>query len=281
MHKTPPRILVLTLYHGEAEYEICKTSVMQQLDVETEHTCFEWLTNIDAHEAIYRTIMNRSEEFDAFIKLDADMVFVHKRALLEAYQIMLEQPKTDHLSIPVYDHPSGRFLMGFHIFSSRCTWKFPLDPNFPDQNPNVLGVQRIDFKLKRRIIDHMPSPSTPQAYSLGAHRASKIVQIDRKWNIRQSRAQLRYIKRVASNQLFDRNLQFLILLGMFETMLFNTPISNYKSLEVPRPRSKLAEFLSHIYSLPLFRELIFQVLCLRYLYVHRLIFLSKKILNFS
>ncbi|MEM7295934.1 MAG: hypothetical protein AAF330_04800, partial [Pseudomonadota bacterium] len=91
----------------------------KQLGVLTEHICYEWMPNREAHEAVYRTIVGRADEFDSFLKLDADMVLVHDRALLEAYQIMLEFPQTDHLSIPVYDLPSGAFLMGVNLFSPR------------------------------------------------------------------------------------------------------------------------------------------------------------------
>jgi len=270
MSTSLPRILVLTLFCGEAEYERCKLSVSQQEGVSTEHVCFEWLPNLEAHEALYRTILSRAGEFDAFLKLDADMVLVHERALLEAWQIFVDVPDTDHLSIPVYDHPSGSYLMGFHLFSPRVSWSFPLDPLFPDSNPNVPGFERIDFGIQRRLIDHMPSPSKEQAFALGVHRASKIVQPGRGKNRRPADFPLSYLKRVARNRTFDPELRHLILSGMFQTLLALQADRRYKGEDRKIEAAPLARLLASGFARPPLTDIVFQFLRLRYVHWRRL-----------
>lgn len=276
MPRDAPKALVLTLYCGEAEYEACKASVTRQVNVETEHVYFEWLPNSEAHEAVYRTIMERSDQFDVFLKLDADMVLVHENAIRDVYEIMLEVPETDHLSMPVYDLPSGTFLMGFHLFSRRAGWTFPLDPLFPDRNPDVPGIQRIDDSLQRRIVDHMPSPSPCQAFALGVHRASKIAQVGRENKLKPADFPLSYLKRVALNNGFDHNLRQLILSGMFETLLAGAQASNYKSSDVNIGSSGLARVLARLYAQHPFTGFIFQILRLRYVYLRRMRVLVAK-----
>ena len=266
-----PRILVLTLFGGEGEYEACKDSVRKQEGVILEHVCFEWLQNREAHEAVYQTIMARAAEFDAFLKLDADMVLFSEDALRKAYDVMQEVPNTDHLSIPVYDLPSGSFLMGMHLFSSRASWSFPLDPLFPDANPKIPGTRRIDSDLRLRIIDHMPAPSERQAFALGVHRASKIVQLARGKKRKPADFPLSYLKRVAINREFDRDLQLLILSGMFETLLGRIVNDQYKSIEANKHCSIWARIFARLYSSPILSQVIFQMLRLRYVYWRRLL----------
>lgn len=270
MTLTAPRVLVLTLYCGEAEYERCKASVSRQEGIATEHICFEWLPNLEAHERVYRTIMERAGEFDAFLKLDADMVLVQEHALREIYGIFKQGSGVDHLSMPVYDIPSASYLMGFHMFSPRVSWSFPLDPLFPDANPDLPGSRRIDPDLRRRLVDHMSGPSVEQAFALGVHRASKIVQVGRKKDIKPADFPLSYLKRIAENGNFDPDLRHLVLSGMFQTLLAPTVGQRYKGEGRKIDSSRLARLLAWAFAQPLFTDLVFQGLRMRYVYWRRL-----------
>lgn len=265
------KVLVLTLYSGEAEYEACRASVVRQNYVNIEHICFEWLSNAEAHEAVYRTIMARSNEFDCFVKLDADMVFHYERALCDLCRIFIEVPGTDHLCVPVYDIPSDSYLMGVHLFSPRVSWDFPLDPLFPDRNPQIPGVRRIDQGLKLRVVDHMPHPSPSQAFALGVHRASKIAQFERFGKLKPADFPLSYLKRIAINKKFDKKLQHLILAGMFVTLITGRIGSaQYKKKSMDVSYNLTSNVLARLYTIRPITNIIFIVLRMRYVHLRRM-----------
>jgi hypothetical protein len=150
------------------------------------------------------------------------------------------------------------------------SWSFPLDPLFPDSNPNLPGVERIDFGIQRRLIDHMPSPSKEQAFALGVHRASKIVQPGRGKNRRPADFPLSYLKRVARNRTFDPELRQLVLSGMFQTLVAPQAGRRYKGEDRKIEAAPLARLLASGFARPPMTDIMFQFLRLRYVHWRRL-----------
>ena len=79
MNGQPARVLVLTLYSGEAEYTRCCDSLAAQSWTAWEQRRFEHLPNVEAHARVYRTIEDERADFALFFKLDADMVLADER----------------------------------------------------------------------------------------------------------------------------------------------------------------------------------------------------------
>lgn len=95
------KVLVLTLYSGENEYEESKKSVKEQNYEYIEYRCFENLPNKEAHDRLYKTIMDESSNFDIFIKLDADMILEEKDFILKVVSYFIENDNVDLLSYTV------------------------------------------------------------------------------------------------------------------------------------------------------------------------------------
>ena len=127
--------------------------------------------------------MKERQNFDYFVKLDADMVLRTPYSLLKILKPFKLDPNLDHFHAPVFDHPSGSQLMGIHVFSNRVSWKFPLDALFPDPFPCVEGSRLVVNDCSDPQIDHMPNPSLEQAYLFGYHRALKVTQRERRQKV--------------------------------------------------------------------------------------------------
>lgn len=191
------RVLILTLFSGEHEIDQCIRSVEAQAGVECTLLKFSRLPNLEAHECVYKTVMGSREEYDYFVKLDADMVFKNENSLFNLLGPFRSNRGLDHLHVPVFDCPSQTQIMGLHIFSNRVHWKFPLDPLFPDSFPSVIGEREIRFNVSTPEVFHMPNPSIDQAYAFGFHRGLKVVQTGRhNKSPSQSRFQLRLLRSI-------------------------------------------------------------------------------------
>lgn len=174
------KILVLTLYSGENEFDLCKASVSEQKDVSVEHVTFENLPNAEAHRRLYSEIMARASDFDLFVKLDADMVISRPTALSEISTYFASRPTLDHLVVEVNDHFSGKRIAGVHTFSPRVRWNLEKgDALFVDPRPRCRGT-RANFPPEIPVfVDHAPKPSRYQAFHFGFHRALKALQRER------------------------------------------------------------------------------------------------------
>jgi hypothetical protein len=175
------KILIITLYCGEAEYDDCKQSVKnQKFNGLVDHIFIEHKPNIEAHKTCYQTIMDQSDKYNLFIKMDADMVFTHDQAISDILKFWDDQHKPDHMVFAVKDFIPDRLSIGIHAFSNRCTWHLGAhDTLFVDPNPSFPGHSIKKWNAPAPFIDHAPKPSMEGAYHFGMHRALKAFQYDR------------------------------------------------------------------------------------------------------
>lgn len=171
-----PKVLVLTLFSGEGEFEESKASLRAQTHKAWEHVVIRGLGNLDAHKVLYNTIMSRRDEFDLFLKLDADMCFVREDALLGIIEQFRGNSFLDHLVIACDDFMSGDQILGVHTFSNRVSWKENSRGIFNDPDPKRPGSQTIVHDPYPSLFQHSGNPSAFQAFHFGAHRALKLVQ---------------------------------------------------------------------------------------------------------
>lgn len=171
-----PKLLILTLYCGENEYAQCRDSVAQQSFKNVEHVTFENLPNIEAHQTLYQTIMDRAGEFDLFMKLDADMVLRDEDALARVVRVFQDNPKLDHAIFAVHDYLPDKLSWGVHVFSNRVYWEFGADDLFVDLNPHYNGAMASFFDDFETIVDHAPDPHPYHAFHFGLHRGLKAFQ---------------------------------------------------------------------------------------------------------
>lgn len=172
-----PRVLIGTLYTDENEYPEMLRMLRTQTFTNWEHVVLKDLENKEAHDALYRLFMREKENFDFFLKLDADMVFRSPDSLEELVRLICSIPEADHLMTPVLDWYSGLLIPALHMFSNRSVWvEDPSERLFVDPAPTVPGRRIVWKKYPAPVVVHSPNPSLRQAFLFGVHRASKVVQ---------------------------------------------------------------------------------------------------------
>lgn len=172
-----PRVLIGTLYTDENEYPEMVRALRSQTFTNWEHVVLRDLENKAAHDSLYRLFMRERDNFDLFLKLDADMVFRTSSSLEELVTLFCALPEVDHLMTPVLDWYSGLLIPALHIFSNRAVWlEDPSERLYVDPYPVVPGKRITWENYPAPIVVHSPNPSLRQAFLFGVHRASKIVQ---------------------------------------------------------------------------------------------------------
>lgn len=169
------KVLIITLYSGENEYEQCCRSVKEQQGFIIEHKVIKNLPKQQAHQELYEKFNNNRSNFDYFAKLDADMMFSHSKALDNI--IKKFNKNIDIVSATVHDGITDSDMQSFNIFSSRCL--FSSDTNdslFTDSLEIKHKGQHISYVDVDRNILHAFNPSPFQAFMFGVHRSLKVVQ---------------------------------------------------------------------------------------------------------
>lgn len=174
------KILVGTLYSGENEFEACKKSLENQTYTDWDHFILKNLPNKEAHDRLYKTFMEKSDEYDLFLKLDADMVFSNDNALQIIVDLFENEPKLDHAVFKVRDWASDSMIIGLHVFSKNAVWESSDEKLFVDHSPIIPGKKINFFGPPSPLVIHSPNPSSFQAFHFGVHRALKIVQNEKK-----------------------------------------------------------------------------------------------------
>jgi len=177
------RLLVGTLHTIENEFEECITSIKEQRYQNFEHVILKNIPNKEAHDTLYKTFMERADEFDLFIKVDADMVIENKNLFSGIVYKFRKNPLMKDLEIAVYDFFSEQLIWGMHTYRNNVKWQKNEENLFVDSCP-VLPEEKIydDSDLAPAAI-HCKNPSLFQAFHYGVHKALKIIQPGRK-NIR-------------------------------------------------------------------------------------------------
>lgn len=179
MAQSSPKLLILTLYCGETQFPAMCDALARQTFTHWEHTVFRDLPNVEAHNALYNTIMERACEFDYFIKLDADMVLSRPTALAEVMAFMTQRSGLDHAKFPVWDFFTQRLIPEVHVFSNRVHWLRNADAVFVDPTPTVPGYRIRQTGVPAPFVNHAPDPAPEQAFQFGVHRGLKAFQPDR------------------------------------------------------------------------------------------------------
>ena len=169
------KVLVVTLFCGENEFEQCCESVKQQERVETHHVVIKNLPKQQAHQTLFQLFNDSREEFDYFAKLDADMAFTRPDAL--ARIISRFDEGVDIVSATVHDAITDSDMQSFNVFSNRCYFHFNSnDPLFTDNLRKDYPGQHISYVDHDRNVRHAFRPDPFQAFMFGVHRAMKVLQ---------------------------------------------------------------------------------------------------------
>ena len=175
-----PKVLVLTLFSGEAEFDRCRSFLEQQDYLSWEQRIIENLPNAEAHARLYETIMMECENCGIFLKLDADMVLADPGVLGDLVRVFEQHSDLDHLVVAVTDWMTDSRIIGAHIFSNRVRWRRHAETLYVDPDPEFPGRKLVVDNPPRDLILHAGDPSPLQAFHFGAHRALQASQIYRR-----------------------------------------------------------------------------------------------------
>lgn len=169
------KVLIVTLYSGEAEFDACCRSVLDQKNVTIVHHIIKNLPNREAHQRLYRKFQDDRREYDFLVKLDADMVFSRDDSL--AKMLSGFSPGIDALFYTVWDRLTQSRMWSINIFRSTCSFEFDNnDPLFTDRLPVHHTGKKLSIVDEDNLVLHAPFPSEFQAFMFGVHRAFKVVQ---------------------------------------------------------------------------------------------------------
>jgi hypothetical protein len=208
------RVLIGTMYAGENEFHKCVESIRAQSYSNWEHQVYSHLPNKAAHDTLYGDFMSRSADFDVFLKLDADMVFVDSESLGKIVALFRADPALDVVTSAVYDWYSDSLLIGMHAYSRRVTWESGEEDLFVDYHASFPGKKVVLRRDPAPLAIHSPDPSPIQAFRFGIHRALKAFQPGRdSFDAWQSLFQWVVLNRVWSHftRTWDRRLGLAIL----------------------------------------------------------------------
>jgi len=194
-----PKVLVLSLFSGEAEFDRCRSSLELQEYASWEQRVFENLPNAEAHTRLYETIMMECENCGIFLKLDADMVLADPGVLGDLVRVFEQHSDLDHLVVAVSDWMTDSNIIGAHLFSNRVWWRHHAETLYVDPDPEYPGRKLVISDPPRDLILHAGDPSPLQAFHFGAHRALQASQVYRRLQDARphnARIQWQYLDRV-------------------------------------------------------------------------------------
>ena len=172
------RILVGTLYCGENEFDDCRAAIHSQTHVQWDHFVIANKPNKEAHQSLYSEFMSRADEFDFFVKVDADMVLTRPTVFEEIVSWMEAHPDIDDLQIAVDDFFSDQLIAGMHAFRSGVRWNQDAEQVFVDDWPVPVQRRHTDFCQLAPAALHCPNPSAFQSLHFGMHKGIKVVEAD-------------------------------------------------------------------------------------------------------
>ncbi len=167
------RLLVVTLHTIEREFDRSLQSIASQTYREFDHLVISGLSKREAHHKMYGTFVDRRDEFEVLVKIDADMVLNDVEFFAKVVEKFRNHGTMDLLSIKVHDFFTDRPTWGLNCYRNNLAWKSSSDLVFTD---------RVDVPRERTVFDksdlapaatHCSDPSPFQAFHFGMHRGVK------------------------------------------------------------------------------------------------------------
>jgi hypothetical protein len=170
------QILVGTLYTIENEFDECVAALGRQTLQSFDHFVIQGVPNREAHDQLYQRFMNNAQEYDLFIKLDADMIIISEQLFSSIVDRFEHEANMDLLTIMVQDFFTGRLIQGLHTFRSTVQWSQRADDVFTDAHSIPRNRTVVDDNDLAPAAYHCKNPSDFQAFHYGLHRGVKVRQ---------------------------------------------------------------------------------------------------------
>lgn len=180
------RLYVGTLHTIENEFDECVQSIELQTYKNFNHFVFRNLPNKEAHIALFKSFLEVKNEYDALIKIDADMVLASPSLFENIVRKLGANNQVDVLSIAVHDFFSDQLIWGLNAYRNTVRWELENEKLFVDRPQVPPERYLMDDKELAPAAYHCKNPSPYQAFHYGVHRGFKVIQFNRSNKIEQS-----------------------------------------------------------------------------------------------
>lgn len=199
------KILIGILYSGEPQYARCKASIAAQSYGNWDLLEIHDQPNREAHQQLFDGFGAAAQEFDLFVKIDADMELCRSDFLDALVGYFEEHQNIEHLSIKVDDFFTARLIWGLNAFRSSVQFTRN-DQVYTDKAVEVEPHARALLRRHPVLVPaalHAYDPTEYQAFYFGCHKAVKVMH-------RQSHSHFRNIQRLPWAGLLKRDHRHLI-----------------------------------------------------------------------
>jgi len=136
------KVLFLVMYSGEGDYEQCIEAAKNQVGIEYDFFEVKNLSLKDAHIAIYSYWNEHKDDYDMFVKLDADMVLINQTKVIDVWN-EIKNTKLALLCVWVDDFLRKRLVPGMIFGTRHCT--FNID--------NVINGEKAVFDTGMYVVE--------------------------------------------------------------------------------------------------------------------------------
>jgi len=171
------KTLVVTLFSGESEIDECIDSVKKQKDSINEHIVISGASELDAHNSMLKIFENNKENFDLYVKVDADTIVDREEAFLRVYK-KLKETSSAEVELPLFDYFTCSEIMGLHFYDPKLNdFKLSKDAIFCDRSivnkSSLIQGRQINDDYLIPVGKHCAYPTDSQSIRYGYHRGLK------------------------------------------------------------------------------------------------------------
>ena len=166
----------MTLACGEAELQVCKEAIAEQEYVHVEHLVFEGYSELEGHKHLFGAWNKKRHEFDLFVKIDADTILEHPKALFQLWCYFRDNSDLTAVQTGLLDYFTNTMIAGLNSFSSDVTFSMPNDTLYCDrisENGHRKVLKPNDTLEIYPIARHCVAPHDKQSFHYGYRRWMK------------------------------------------------------------------------------------------------------------
>jgi hypothetical protein len=169
------RLYIGTLHTIENEFDECVQSINAQTYKSFDHYVFKNLPNKEAHVILFKSFLERANEYDVLVKVDADMVLANDALFTGIVSKLKENPWAEIFMIAVHDFFSDQLIWGLAAFRNSVRWDFEKETLFVDRPEVPTNKYLFDNQDLAPAAVHCKKPSPYQAFHYGVHRGLKVI----------------------------------------------------------------------------------------------------------
>lgn len=174
------KVFIGTMKSYEGEFDQCMTSIKSQTGVLIEQFLIEGMREYEAHEKLYRAWEDSKSSFDAFVKVDADMVLKDSTTILRCVELLRTKKQEGYTAVqcPLYDFFLEDMVYGLNCYSTDVVFEKPRSRIYCDRSTknNTAWIVRSPDSANNDLYpagSHCSNPSDYQSFMWGYHRGSK------------------------------------------------------------------------------------------------------------